>query len=244
MRQITNYKLQISKFLCLFLLTVFAGCATAKLEKVDTSTIQMPKAVTAEHTAGSLWPGETTKNSFFQDTRARNVGDIVVVSIVEKASATKEATTDTSRDGNIAAGVTDFLGMPLSLGKVWSFGSGTNKAEGAFNPSAAGSMSNSFKGEGTTTRTDQILGTIAARVTEVLPNGNLVIEGKKETVLNSERQYIILSGIIRPEDVTAANTISSNYIADARISYSGDGVLAEKQNPGWLTRVFDVVWPF
>lgn len=225
----------------IFLLAlILSGCATPKLEKVDTSTVAMPKAATAERTQGSIWPGETTKNSFFQDTRARNVGDIVTVSIVEEASGSKEATTDASRSSSSDAAITDLLGIPLSLGKQWSMGG----IKQAFSPTLSGSSTSSFAGSGTTARSDSILGTVASRVVEVLPNGNLVIEGKKETVLNSEKQYIILSGIIRPEDITAANTISSNYIADARISYSGDGVLGEKQNPGWLTRVIDVVWPF
>ena len=81
-------------------------------------------------------------------------------------------------------------------------------------------------------------------VREVFPNGNLYIEGKKEIIINNERQYIILSGVIRPEDIQTDNSITSDLIADARIEYSGRGVLADKQRPGWAGRILDYVWPF
>lgn len=219
-----------------FLMPLFFsfGCATPKIEKVDTSSIVMPKTAQVERSAGSLWPGETTRNSFFQDTRARNIGDIVTVSIVEEASGSKEANTDTSRESETGLEVSNFMGIPLGSGGKWS----------QITPSISASSKNTFKGDASTSRSDKILGTIAVRVTEVLSNGNLFIEGTKETVLNSEKQYIILNGIIRPEDISGDNTISSNYISDARISYSGNGVLSEKQNPGWFARVLDVVWPF
>jgi flagellar L-ring protein precursor FlgH len=78
----------------------------------------------------------------------------------------------------------------------------------------------------------------------VFPNGNLYIEGKKDVIINNERQYIMISGIIRPEDIAPGNSITSDLIANARIEYSGKGVLADKQRPGWLGRVIDIAWPF
>jgi len=78
----------------------------------------------------------------------------------------------------------------------------------------------------------------------VMENGNLVIEGRRQLTVNSEDQFIIMTGFIRPEDITAENTIYSQYIADARIIFTGDGVINDKMRPGWMTRVVDWVWPF
>jgi len=86
--------------------------------------------------------------------------------------------------------------------------------------------------------------TISARVMEVLDNGNLSIEGRRQLTVNEEDQFIIITGIIRPEDITADNVIESQFIADARIVYTGKGVINDKMRPGWLTRILDWVWPF
>ena len=79
---------------------------------------------------------------------------------------------------------------------------------------------------------------------QVRPNGNLFIKGTREIKVNSETQYIILSGLIRPEDISPGNTILSSYIGNAKIEYSGDGSISDKQKPGWLTRIVDFIWPF
>ena len=85
---------------------------------------------------------------------------------------------------------------------------------------------------------------MTAQVVDVLPNGNLIIEGNREVRVNAENQMITLTGMVRPRDITADNVIQSTYIADARIAYSGTGVLNDRQRPGWFTRVMDKVWPF
>jgi flagellar L-ring protein precursor FlgH len=86
--------------------------------------------------------------------------------------------------------------------------------------------------------------TISARVVEVFPNGNLFIEGRREISTNGETLIVMVSGIVRPEDVESNNSIQSKFIADAKIVYTGDGILAEAQSPGWLTRVATIIWPF
>jgi flagellar L-ring protein precursor FlgH len=101
-----------------------------------------------------------------------------------------------------------------------------------------------FDGKGTSDREGYISAYITASVVKVLPNGNLYINGMREIKVNNELQYITLAGIIRPVDISTSNEIVSTYIADARITYSGVGVVADKQHPGWLTRVMDYVWPF
>ena len=114
----------------------------------------------------------------------------------------------------------------------------------AFSPSFGSTYKNDFDGEGETTRSGSFNTTIAVRVIEVLPNGNLVIEGKKETRLNNELQYIVLSGLVRPVDISTDNTVLSSKISDSRLEYSGSGVIADEQSPGWGRRILDNVWPF
>jgi len=214
------------------------GCATPQPKRIDTSMIPMQGS---DHvrTAGSIWPGETSRNSFFQDLRARNVGDTVTVTILEKTSATKEATTSTSRASSNDIAIKKFLGLPLKFGMSDFLGQGQ-----PFKPELASNYDSAFDGSGTTKRSGQFTASITARVVEVLLNGNLVIEGKKDTILNNEHQYLVLSGIIRPEDLSVDNKVDSNLISDARIEYSGKGVVADEQRPGWMMRILDNVWPF
>jgi flagellar L-ring protein precursor FlgH len=108
----------------------------------------------------------------------------------------------------------------------------------------AGANKNDFSGSGETKRSGSLTTTMAARVMEVLPNGNLAVEGKREIYVNNEKKEILLQGIVRPRDIASDNTIYSTQIADAKIIYTGIGVLAEKQRPGWAARIFDYVWPF
>jgi flagellar L-ring protein precursor FlgH len=170
----------------------------------------------------------------FVDRKAHLVQDVVTIRIVEAASASGEATTATDRDSSVSGTLEAVFGLEKTLQK------------NGINPAAVvkGGLGNSFDGSGATSRKNSLQATITAVVREVFPNGNLYIEGKKEVIINNERQYIIVSGVIRPEDIGPDNSISSDLIADARIEYSGRGILAEKQRPGWFGRVLDVVWPF
>ena len=100
------------------------------------------------------------------------------------------------------------------------------------------------QGTGTTQRSGALSAYMTARVVDVLANGNLFIQGNREVRVNHENQIITLSGIVRPRDISAENVIQSTYIADAQITYSGTGIVNDRQKPGWLTRVIDKVWPF
>ena len=106
------------------------------------------------------------------------------------------------------------------------------------------SLKNSFGGSGETSRDETMTASITARVVNVMPDGNLFIRGSREVKVNSESQFIILSGLIRPSDISPDNTILSSYIADAKIAYTGKGPVSDKQKPGWLLRLVDHVWPF
>jgi flagellar L-ring protein precursor FlgH len=106
------------------------------------------------------------------------------------------------------------------------------------------SVSSKFNGSGSTTRKENLNATITARVIDVLANGNMLIEGRRNVLVNNEDQIIILTGTVRPRDVTPDNLVNSNLIADARIAYSGKGIISDRQQPGWLMGVIDKVWPF
>ena len=186
---------------------------------------------------GSLWQDDGLLNELFMDPKARRVGDIVTIRIVESSSASNDANTDTSKSSSLSMSLTKFLG--LENNNTFPSGSG-------FDPfgSIQGSTNNTFKGSGTTKRSGKLDAFITARVTKVLPNGTLKILGKREITVNNEKQVLALTGIIRPRDISADNVILSKYISDAKIVYTGAGVVNDKQNPGWLVRVLDTVWPF
>ena len=181
---------------------------------------------------GSLW--NQSKASAFEDTKANYVGDTVIVDIVENTSSKMDVNTEASRKSNMKVGVPtlNFLGATTNLGGT----AGGTLLGTDFN--------NSFEGEAKSDRSGQITASIAARVIEVLPNGNLSVYGRRAMKVNNEVQYIVVSGIVRPKDISATNRVQSTYLADSRIEYSGRGALADKQKPGWGTRLIDNIWPW
>jgi flagellar L-ring protein precursor FlgH len=188
---------------------------------------------------GSLWPGETSDNLLFADTKAKQMGDVVTIDLEEDFSSSNSATTATSRDSDINLETNTILGLPTSFGMSNFLGSTQ-----AFDPSVNASVSRSHDGEGTTTRSGSVSGTMAAIITEVLPNGIFRIEGRRTVTINEEDQIMILRGLIRRVDIGFNNTISSQNVANASITYMGKGVVSEEQRVGWLTRILAYVWPF
>ena len=186
---------------------------------------------------GSLWT-QSRHRGFFNDLRARRVGDLVTVNIVETSKASKKATTTTGRESSINAGISNLLGYETKMSKIGVPGQFSNETM------LKASMTNDFNGSGQTSRDESMTAAITARVVQVTPNGNLVIKGTREIKVNNENQMITLMGVIRPEDISPDNTILSSYIADARIAYAGRGAVSDKQRPGWLLRAVDFVWPF
>lgn len=201
----------------------------------ETKLQPLPAAVPV-HTPGSLWSGENSRNMLFTDNKARYVNDIVTIVIDESSSGQNQASTNTSRNSATNAGISAMLGLDTSiLQKNPNMGAAIT---------VGGSTANSLKGSGDTSRGGQLKARLTARVVRVLDNGNLLIEGRRQVTLNNEDQYIVVTGLIRPEDITAENAILSSNMADARIVYTGSGVLMDKQHPGWMTRVLDWGWPF
>lgn len=190
-----------------------------------------------------LWKEASSRN-LFQDLRAHKVGDLVTINIVETSSATKKASTQSARESSINAGVDNLLGWEGKLKHLTSFGNSSVRKNYDSAAMFKGSLTNSFNGSGSTTRDESMTASITARVIEVKPNGNLFIKGSREVKVNNETQFIILSGLIRPVDISPDNTVLSSYIGEARIEYIGTGSVSDKQRPGWLARAVDFVWPF
>lgn len=193
----------------------------------------------AQKPQASLWADAGSHGTVFLDYKARLVGDVVIVRIVESATASNSNNTSAGKTANYSASVDSLFGLPLDMGMTNFLGSGN-----AFDPSIGATTNNSWSGRGTKGKADSISATIAARVVEVLPSGNLLIEGQREIVVDQEKQTITIRGIIRPKDIDASNMVASSNIADAQISYSGDGVLTDANRKGWLATFVDWVWPF
>ncbi len=215
----------------LFLAGCASGGAVVKNEPAAAVRQEPPARL-----AGAIWTGPSARTMLFADKKARYVNDIVTIIVEESSQADNSADTNTSKSTSTDAGINALLGLDQSVLK--------RNANMGSSISIGGSSTSSLKGSGKTSRGGAMEATISAKVTEVLDNGNLVIEGKRQLTVNEEDQYIIITGIIRPEDITSDNMIESQYIADARIIYTGEGIINDKMRPGWLTRIVDWVWPF
>jgi flagellar L-ring protein precursor FlgH len=226
MRQMTS--------ILLLLAASLSGCAAAggRLDEVP-SRESLPAPV-VETPSGSLWTDR--QGSLFVDLKARHLDDIVTVAIFERASASKEATTSTGRNSSASADLSRIFGLERNIATI-------NKA---IDPTALLDVGyrSDFKGSGATTRKEDLVATLTTRVVEVLPNGNLRIEGSKTVDVNNESQIIRLSGVVRPADISPNNVVDSKHVLDARIVYTGKGVISDKQGQGWLVRILDNIWPF
>ncbi len=169
----------------------------------------------------------------FSSRRARYVDDIVYVLVAEQFKGTGAASTSSDGKNSTKYSVPALFALKQYLGDL-----------GAMDNWLETERSNKTAGSGATSRSNTLTAKIAARVTEILPNGDFRIIGTHFTKVNNEDHYVTISGIIRPTDISANNYILSSAIADARIEYSGDGTIGTKQRVGWGTKVLDLVWPF
>ncbi len=236
-------------FIILFLGSVFCAlsvtaCATpaSNLPPPPPKYIDRTEEIKAHSTLNSLW---SEGANLFEDRKARRLNDLVTININESFSGSGKAGTGTSRESTMDFALSNFLGMNTDFNLQNAFGlKDMYKGSNIFDPSVKSSSKSAFKGKGDTNREGALVATVTAKVVEVMPNGNLVLEARKELTINSEKQIIVLVGIARPDDITSDNTIASSKIADSRIYYVGDGVIQEKQSPGWMVRTLDYVWPF
>lgn len=171
-------------------------------------------------------------NSLYSDVTARRVGDLITVNLSENTNASKSAGTSTSKD------------TALDMQPIVGLG-GNNLTVNDQSVQLGVTASNAFTGDAQSNQSNSLSGNISVTVVNVLPNQNLVIRGEKWLTLNNGDEYIRLTGIIRPQDISPANEIESTKIANARIQYSGTGSFARAQEKGWLNRFFSSeIWPF
>ena len=244
---------QMLKKAAIFVFLAFlAACAPAAKQStpVTVFTPPAPEIVMDREVEnpGSLFDPDQA-SYLFTDNRARRVGDIVVVNIVENVSATNKATTKSEKDSSLNFGVENFFGqsrmraLPLGAPLGLRGGIGFNTPVGT-TPMIKASSASKFNGNGETKREANVSASVAARVVKVLNGGVLQIEGARQIKVNGETQIIVVRGLVRARDVGPDNSISSTYLADAKIEIYGQGILADKQKPGWLTRILDHIWPF
>jgi len=180
----------------------------------------------------SLFSPNAPNLNLFRDVKARNVGDILTIRVVENASATNTATTATQKKGDVN----------LSAPALFGLEKGNSALN--FNNMLQGSGGLNFNGTGSTTRTGQLQAEISARVLQILPNGDLRIEGTKVVTINGERQTLTIVGMVRNHDVSPGNIVSSTAIANMEVKYDGKGVVADSNKQGWLYKVFQIISPF
>src|SRR5258708_514345 len=213
-----------------------------KLTEIENPTAQpgykpvqmpMPKPETVSYNANSLW--RNGSRAFFRDQRASRIGDIltVTVNITDKANIANE--TQRSRTNKEDSGITDFVGAKAL---------GANAQKILPGRILTADSTASSDGKGSVNRQEALQTNVAAVVTQVLPNGNLVVEGKQEIRVNFEIRELIVAGIVRPEDIQSDNTIDSSKIAQARIAYGGRGQITDVQQPRYGQQVMDVLLPF
>jgi len=180
--------------------------------------------------AQSLWRDDVVR-PMFADKRGANIGDIITIVVQENTTASKNNETKTEKNSGLTAAVSSFL-YPGFLSYKGSM------------PAVQYNSDLKHDGTGAINNSETIVAHVAVKVMDVLPNHNLVIEGRRETSFSSEHQTIVLRGIIRPEDIGSDNTVLSQNVADATIQIVGKGTVTDTQNKGWFTQIWDKVNPF
>ncbi len=243
-----------STFIALMACSVLGGCSTAdrisKIGKAPEMTkisnpmtqddyqpvsLPMPTQKYSDKKNNSLWQSHRT--TFFEDQRANDVGDIITVMIDIQDEATIKNETERDRTSDEASGLDTMLGYEQALNRILPQAiDNTNLAD--FDSKS------SHKGTGKIKRDDEIKLRMAALITQILPNGNMVIHGKQEVRVNFEKRLLQVDGVIRPEDISVSNTVSYDQIAEARIIYGGEGQINDMQQPRYGQQLYDILFPF
>ena len=213
-------------------LSLLAGCMAmpARDDGQWAPTPPMQPEVAAAPADGAIYH-DNQNMELFSDARAHRVGDILTIALVESTQASKKASTTTSKKDNADIGAPTIMGHGLSING---------------NPLSAGLDSErSFDGNGSSSQSNQLTGQITVTVAQRLSNGNLIVRGEKWLTINQGQELVRISGIVRPQDISPDNSVPSTRVADARISYTGRGTLADANTRGWLSRFFNSKWmPF
>jgi flagellar L-ring protein precursor FlgH len=207
------------------------GCATTPPTNVHQPMTARPEPLPrlVPHD-GAIFNDQSARLLLFNDRRARFVGDTITVLIEERMNATRSASSSAVRAGSIEASAPTVSGLP----------GGRNLQRIGIDASS----SNEFSGRGSTASANTFTGTIATTVIEVFPNGNLLVSGEKQVSVNNQTEFVRFSGVVSPASISAANTVSSTRVADARIESKGTGTISEAQVMGWMARFFLTFLPF
>jgi flagellar L-ring protein precursor FlgH len=204
---------------------LLGGCTTVE-DKMYSTPTQVPEMLTLPAPSAGAIGSPNQGMALFEDAKARSAGDLLTVLLVEATTAQKSAKTDTSKSDN------DTLGNIGIFGKTLHTNSSVSSAR-------------AFSGSGDSSQSNSIQGSITVAVVQRLPNGNLLVRGEKQIQINQGYEYVKLEGIIRPADIATDNSVTSDRVANARISYTGKGMINDANNQGWLTRFFNSPWfPF
>ena len=216
------------------------GCNGAAKQASPMPPMVAPQAYTEPEeeyeNPGSLF-SEARAHYLFDDNRARKVGDIVLVKIVETSKSKSKVDTTTERESTNSIGISAFFGKS-------KIGLSPLRGSVGADPILSSTTVTEHEATGETKRENYITATMGARIVQLLPNGVMQVQGAREIKVNDETQYMVVTGLIRQRDIDTDNSIMSTQMADSRIDYYGKGVLADKQKSGWLTRLLDIVWPF
>ena len=221
---------------------LLSGCASMKSDpSANYRPVYPPVSVPPAQNTGAIYQAGYSL-ALFEDLKARRIGDTLTIVLQERTQASKDAKTETTKENDINIANPTLLGttpqfnvpgiVPLASNRNNSLETGISSDQ-------------EFTGEGKSSQGNSLTGNITVTVADVLPNGNLVIRGEKWLTLNQGDEYIQISGIVRPHDIKPDNTVLSSLVADARITYSGKGMVADSNQMGWLSRFFaSVIWPF
>lgn len=214
-------------------LGIVAGCAAPKVDIAEPTTARPVDPVVvnaARRPTGSIYGFAPAYRPMFEDVRARNVGDTLVVRLEEHINSSQSNNTSAQRTSSAEVGIPMLNKIP---------GGGLLRGLGV-----ESSSDNQFNARGATGASNVLSGTVTVTVMEVLPNGNLMVSGEKQIGTNRETERVRFSGVVNPMQIIGGNSVSSTQVADARIEYRGQGAIDEAQTVGWLTRFFFSVLPF
>lgn len=223
--------------LALAALVLLAGCVSRRPALPPPPLPDMAQVAQPPPGIGSLWRPELALNYPFLDVRAHFPGDLLTVVVSESSQGKKDANTDSKAEASISANVQDFFGIPAAAARFLPRGFNND-------PIVKATTARASKGKGATDRSGTLAASITVKVVAVDRNGNLYVQGDKVIGVNREKQYIVLSGIVRPEDIASDNSVLSTRLAAARIDYYGRGSVGSKQGVPLVHRLFDYVWPF
>jgi flagellar L-ring protein precursor FlgH len=218
------------------LASLMPGCGPKKVQLTAAASLGNyvaeagTQAAPPQSSEGSLWVAQGANANLFRDFKARRVNDIVTIMVSETTSANATADAANSKDSTANIGMNSFFGLEKKIKELPNL--------------VDGKSSTSYKGNGSTTRATTLSTTMTARVKGVLANGYLVIEGVREVRVNNENQTIYLTGIVRPEDISARNVVPSAAIAQMEVRVQGRGVVSQPLKPGLLLRFLNGVFPF